>query len=382
MNWPSSHRQCSPRIVAASCVLIVFLMSLSMVAPASANLSSSADGTQFSPDMSASSAATSPSNDTHTLSITADTSSRYAVIASGTANLTSQTREADDSVRQREIQGSISGNDSQDTVTFTGHIVAFQATENVTTTLDGQPVAPAVLNGSYIRFTNMDESNKGVYAISVNETIGPTGSLESEDTVTPNESSAMGTLAKNGDTDAYYYSGAIETSDFTGDGRVFINGQEVPLNNSSSSTSTTSLPTPTETTTPIDLEDTPFSISNLEVSNSEVVVGQSVVISVRVQNDRPKRVTAPVQFGAEGTVVGTREVALFAGDWQTVKITHTFDSPGNYTVKVGTLEQSVRVRESGQSGGIGGFTLPQLAIALVGSIAVALGGFRVLRWMN
>lgn len=357
---------------------------MSLIAPAGGSLPpSSAGEAQSALDTSATSAANTSTNETQRLSITANTSGRYAIITSKTANLTSKTREADDSVRQREIQGSLgtnstNGSDHRDIVEFTGHIVAFQADQNVSVTLDGQPIAPAALNGSYIRFTNMhtsEKAEKGVYAFTVNGTISPTRSLESDDSITPNGSSAMGSLVKNGDTDAFYYSGVIDTSDFAGDGRVFINGQNVPLNqNTSSSTST-------ETPSPID-EDTPFTISNLEVSNNEIVVGESIVISVRVQNDHPKRITAPVQFGAEGTVVGTREVALFAGDWQRVKITHTFDSPGNYTIKVGTLEQSVRVRESGQSGGIGGFTLPQLAIALVGSVAVALGGFRVLQWMN
>ncbi len=376
MNSPHPVWRLYSRRTITTCVLVVLLMT---IVPTGAGIHAQSVESQPFPNPPAMSSTTASSNNTHTLSITAKTPGRYAVIATKDVGLTDNTKEAEDSVRQQEIQGSIGtenpdGVDRQDTIVFTGYIVGFQATHNVSVNLDGQSVAPAALNGSHIRFTNLRESKKGAYEFTVDGTISPTRSVESEDSVI--NSSATGTLAKNGETDSFYYSGEIESSEFSGSGRVFINGQQVSTDQTNTSSD------PMATSTPINIGNTPFTISNLQMSNSNAVVGEPVVISVRVQNDHPNRVSAPVRLGAEGTVVRSRDVALFADDWQSISFTHTFDSPGNYTIKVGTLEQTIRVRDSGQSGGIGGFALSQLALTLVGSIAMALGGVRFLRWMN
>ncbi|MFW6111188.1 MAG: MBL fold metallo-hydrolase, partial [Thermoproteota archaeon] len=87
-----------------------------------------------------------------------------------------------------------------------------------------------------------------------------------------------------------------------------------------------------------------FKLSNLSVTPSEVEKGQTVTVTVDVQNTGGMRGTETVKFRIDGEVV-TREVTLQAGEVGRISFDFEAELEGAYDVEVAGLSQSFMVVE-------------------------------------
>lgn len=371
----------------------------------------------------------------HTLEIRSEKSQaqyNLTVSESLTTSKTEKTDTAQKSVATGDVgptKSKKSKKDSVDVIHFSGYITQFSAGGSLNVTLDGHTVSPAILDGSYIVLTteNVTQSTNANtaarYTFSVDGWIAPEKTAESSDrTKGPNTTNIAGTLP-TGDRDAFYYAGNITRSTVNDSDalRVFINGQEVdvrePGENSQSSPSppttgsssnppsTTGAPTPPTTgspsppttdsqsppfegtpsstpgtepsTTPVIDTSYPYRISNLSVSATTVEASQSIEITVRVSNPSDKRVEADLELATGGEVVDSREVALFSDEWRTITFTHTYETPGNYSIIVGKEKVNITVVEEGsttQQNGPSPIVIGMVVVGVIGTVGVTLWG--------
>jgi len=88
-----------------------------------------------------------------------------------------------------------------------------------------------------------------------------------------------------------------------------------------------------------------FEVSNLDLSSTGVNPGDSVTVSVDVENTGEEEGTKTVEFTIDGQIV-TKDVTLGAGESDTISTTVTKDSTGTYDVSVEDLSQSFEVSET------------------------------------
>jgi hypothetical protein len=103
-------------------------------------------------------------------------------------------------------------------------------------------------------------------------------------------------------------------------------------------------PTPSEPTpTPIPAQ-AAFSVSSLSILPSEVLVGETVTISVSVTNTGGQSDTYKVNLKIDGAVVATKELTVAAGKSESVSFTTSKDAAGIYSVDVNGLTGSFTVK--------------------------------------
>ncbi len=88
-----------------------------------------------------------------------------------------------------------------------------------------------------------------------------------------------------------------------------------------------------------------FRISELDISHSEVDIGQTVTISVLVTNSGNLEGTYQVTLEIDNKVVETRDVTLAGGASDMVTFTISKDIAGTYSVDVNGLTDSFTVKE-------------------------------------
>jgi hypothetical protein len=347
-----------------------------------------------------------PGQQPQTLTITSPNGSgEYALRVTESVQYLNNSSESGDIIQGQRMSGEVGSQnagsvDTKDVIQFTGSVAQFRAGTNITIALNGQRIPRDVLSGHYIRLVAENKSSTQTrYAFTSTGAVGPASTADTKDgdTVSKNGSTVTGVLAP-GDQDVFYYSGKIRRSTIDGPARVFIDGKQVSVDTPQAPQPTvTATPTPetetpptssnstatsTGTTTPLPIGNNPYTVSNLSVSSENVVVGKPVTITVRVANTKNKRIEAPVRLATEGTIASEKSVALFPGNWRQVQFQHTFSSPGQYTIRIGETQKTIRVQERSQpagGNGVGGFGLRTVAIVIVGSLVVGIGGVRLLQ---
>jgi len=88
-----------------------------------------------------------------------------------------------------------------------------------------------------------------------------------------------------------------------------------------------------------------FEVSSLEISPSEVFIGETATISVDVRNVGTAEGTYIATLTVNGVQVETKKVSLSEGEVKTLTFTVLKDTCGNYTIKVEELEAILIVKE-------------------------------------
>ena len=152
----------------------------------------------------------------------------------------------------------------------------------------------------------------------------------------------------------------------------------------STSTSTTATATPTITPTATEnrtvtptstpTEERRFSVTNVTLNPATVSPGETVRINVTVENrgNTSGRYTAGLFI--DGTVLGTKSVAVEPGDSSVAEFTHQTNETGTYDVIVnGTMaDQDLTVGESGGNSGVLGSILGVFGFLPIGLLGTGL----------
>ena len=87
-----------------------------------------------------------------------------------------------------------------------------------------------------------------------------------------------------------------------------------------------------------------FIISDMAISPSEVIAGQTVSITARITNVGDLEGTYTVTLKISGIVEASKNITLTGGESETIAFTVTRDAPGNYTVNLNGLTGSFTVK--------------------------------------
>jgi len=88
-----------------------------------------------------------------------------------------------------------------------------------------------------------------------------------------------------------------------------------------------------------------FSLSSFTISPDKVTLGESVIISVEVNNTGEEAGSYTVTLKIDGVVEASKDITINAGDSQKVSFTTVRDLPGGYTVDVNGLSGAFEVVE-------------------------------------
>jgi hypothetical protein len=102
-----------------------------------------------------------------------------------------------------------------------------------------------------------------------------------------------------------------------------------------------SSPPPTQALSPAN-----FTINSLNISPAEANAGEVVSISALLTNTGDEEGSHSITLAINGTIEETREVTLAGGASETVIFTTVPDEAGTYIINVGSLSESVTVRET------------------------------------
>jgi hypothetical protein len=89
-----------------------------------------------------------------------------------------------------------------------------------------------------------------------------------------------------------------------------------------------------------------FSVDNLEVSQDEIELGQSVTIKVSVTNSGDLEETYPVNLKVNGEITSSRDVVVDGNSETSVSFTLVPDTVGVYTLEVNGLSTSLTVKSA------------------------------------
>jgi uncharacterized membrane protein len=108
-----------------------------------------------------------------------------------------------------------------------------------------------------------------------------------------------------------------------------------------------------------------FSYSNLQVTPLLVRTGEDVTVTVDVMNTGTSAGQTDVQLLINGTVAGSENVSLDAGEETTVTFTISQDEAGSYEVQVGDSTAVFEVETSA-------LPAPGIAVAVIAVMTMAL----------
>lgn len=91
---------------------------------------------------------------------------------------------------------------------------------------------------------------------------------------------------------------------------------------------------------------TPFQLTNLSVNRS-AYVNDEVTITVEIENPTDSRLKGEIPIATAGEIAETEEVALFPQESRAVTFTQTYESPGEYVIKIGNRTEHIRIVEEG-----------------------------------
>lgn len=83
-----------------------------------------------------------------------------------------------------------------------------------------------------------------------------------------------------------------------------------------------------------------YNITNTDFGNQPLRVGQEVQVTATIRNTDNNQLSTSVGLGTQGQVVDSQDVSLFPGSSQQITFTHEYESPGTYTMQIGTLNET------------------------------------------
>ena len=83
-----------------------------------------------------------------------------------------------------------------------------------------------------------------------------------------------------------------------------------------------------------------YNISNVNYGSQPAKVDEEIQVTATIRNTGDTQLSTEVGLGTQGQVVDSQEVSLFPGSTQQVSFSYTYDSPGTYTMQIGTLNES------------------------------------------
>jgi hypothetical protein len=168
---------------------------------------------------------------------------------------------------------------------------------------------------------------------------------------------ASGTVGEGG-IDKYQYTGSIynfNTEDASAIS-VWINGEPVDPENvgregrlpKQSSSTATPRPEPTETQ-PSTTQDVAsnYNLSKPDFGKQPISVGREIKVTAVVTNTGDQRFTTTFGLSTQGEVVDSQEVSLFPGSSQQISFEYTYESPGEYAMRIGSLNESGAMTQVG-----------------------------------
>lgn len=94
-----------------------------------------------------------------------------------------------------------------------------------------------------------------------------------------------------------------------------------------------------------ELEQAEFEISNLNLSEEEVILGETVDVTVDVSNTGGVSKFRTVNLLVDGEFVDSQEVEVDGGDTETVTFEVSRDEAGTYDISVSDMTQTLEVVE-------------------------------------
>jgi len=130
-----------------------------------------------------------------------------------------------------------------------------------------------------------------------------------------------------------------------------------------------------------------FQISDLEVTPSEVEVGEEVTVSVKIANVGGQTGSYILQLLINQTIGGTKTVTLEEGDSTTTEFKIIKQTPGTYNIEIDGLVDGFTVRVTSSNGGTSSngdsssnmFPIEYLAAALIAVAAIFVAVFLLFR---
>nr|WP_275690164.1 metal-dependent hydrolase [Halococcus salsus] len=92
---------------------------------------------------------------------------------------------------------------------------------------------------------------------------------------------------------------------------------------------------------------TPFRIVNLS-ANRTAHLDDEIVVEAQVENPTNSRLEGELSVATAGDTADTQDVALFPTESRTVTFEYSYDSPGEYVIKVGNRTAHISVVEEGE----------------------------------
>lgn len=83
-----------------------------------------------------------------------------------------------------------------------------------------------------------------------------------------------------------------------------------------------------------------YNITDVDFGNQPLRVGEEIQVTATIRNSGNSQLSTAVGLGTQGEIVDSQDVSLFPGSSQQVAFTHEYESPGTYTMQVGTLNES------------------------------------------
>jgi hypothetical protein len=208
----------------------------------------------------------------------------YSLTVSG--QIVSGPREQSDRATAHRVNGHVGTGDTVDTITYTGHITAFQANSStLKATLDGTLIDARLLDANHLQLETRSTGNTSQrpvrYTVTVSTTIVSGEGTEDRDMPT-NTTTVSGWLLP-GDSDGFYFYGEIVAVSTSRPARVHVNGQSrsvATLRQSAHHQSThnrSATPTPRPTATPHS------TVHTLVIEQQNGSTGYSLVVSGSVR---------------------------------------------------------------------------------------------------
>ncbi|MXV62940.1 PGF-CTERM sorting domain-containing protein [Natronorubrum sp. JWXQ-INN-674] len=121
------------------------------------------------------------------------------------------------------------------------------------------------------------------------------------------------------------------------------------------------------------LEDDPdaFDVSDVQVDDTDLEVGESTDVSATVENVGDEAGTFTAELLVDGEVTDETDIALEAGETETVTFTASFDDPGEYEVTVSDADGVTVSVEDDDTDTVPGFGVTAAIVALLSAAIIA-----------
>lgn len=267
-----------------------------------------------------------------------------------------------DNASEYRGRGSV-GADDTDVYHYDGRIslLLSNATDSLSVKIDGQSVPVEDLGSPESAEVQNDSSDSQPphlitlttpsedlieYNLSASDSLEKTGDVDTGERDRIDGRNTTGTVGRNG-FDTYRYSGDIGSFSSTNpDGlTVYVDGDSIDPSSlgtgeSSQSDTEESPDSDDESSDDSDQSTSNYSLRDMEVNPQPVQAGGEVTVNVTIANTADERIQTEIGMATEGEVADSVEVGLFPPGVREITFTHTYDSPGTYSIRIGGLNES------------------------------------------